>query len=265
MRSHRSRNTDGLQRLMEAKEFHKETRICKKCGIPFEAIKEFPRRECNDCIKKERQAEEKDKRDKKKAEQEHLYQQMISRANIPPKWSKVTFSNSKPNINTKALAIAKEYAETFSKKSGAIAFYSSGVGTGKTHLAACIANHVLHNLRQQVIYKKARYLMLDLRATFSEAGPQNEKSVLNQILNVPLLILDDVGLDNPSQWLEGTYWTVFDHRLEWQLPMVITTNYPMESEHGEMSLGDRIGIRALSRLREMTQGRFIHTAEKDLR
>jgi DNA replication protein DnaC len=196
---------------------------------------------------------------------ESRYRELIARAQIPKIWQEVSFANSDPNLNKAAFKVAKTYAESFTLQSGGLVLYSKGYGTGKTHLAVCIANHVLHHLRRSVLFKKARDLLLQIRRTFSDRGDETEADILNRVLSVELLALDDVGVDNPSPWLESTYWTVFDRRLEWGLPLVVTTNYPLEVEAGEVSLGDRIGYGALSRLIQLCRGNFIDMTGPDLR
>ena len=189
----------------------------------------------------------------------------MARARIPKLWREVTFENSDPNLNKAAFRVAKRYADNFSAESGTLVLYSQGYGCGKTHLAACVANHVLHQLRRPVLFKKARDLLLEIRSTFSERGTDTEAHILDQVLSVELLILDDVGVDNPSLWIESTYWTVFDRRVEWQLPTIVTANYPLEGESDEVSLGDRIGYGALSRLIQLCQGNFVDMSGPDLR
>ena len=92
-----------------------------------------------------------------------------------------------------------------------------------------------------------------------------EADILDRVLSVQLLVLDDVGVDPTSQWLQATYWTVFDRRLEWQLPVVVTTNKPLEAPQGEEYLGDRIGNGAVSRLIDLCQGNVIDMLGPDLR
>lgn len=102
------------------------------------------------------------------------YSEMVAQASIPPKWRETTFDSSNPDLSPGAFKIAKRYAEAFSAKSPSLVFYSPGPGTGKTHLAVCIANYVLHELRLPVIFKEARDLMLDIRRTFSDRGELTE-------------------------------------------------------------------------------------------
>jgi len=245
----------------------KVKRICPDCTEEFETTNLGPatRRYCQNC------AEEREKREQERERlaREHLeesrYREMVALARIPPKWKDVNFNNSNPDLNPRAFKIAKRYAERFNAQSPSLVFYSPGNGTGKTHLAACITNYVLHEKRLPVLFKKARDLMLDIRRTFSDRGDMTEADILDRVLSVQLLVLDDVGVDPTSQWLQATYWTVFDRRLEWQLPVLVTTNKPLEAPQGEVSLADRIGQGAVSRLIELCQENVIDMIGPDLR
>jgi DNA replication protein DnaC len=242
-------------------------RICPDCGEEFEATNLGPAtaRYCSKCAAERARRQEEAERLAKEAEEQARYRDLIAFAQIPPKWREVTFDNSKAELNPKAFKAAKRYAEKFSTQSPSLVFYSLGNGTGKTHLAACIANYVLHEKKLPILFKKARDLMLDIRRTFSDRGDMTEADILDRVLSVRLLVLDDVGVDPTSQWLQATYWTVFDRRLEWQLPVVITTNKPIEAGEGQVSLADRIGEGAVSRLIELCQGNVIDMTGPDLR
>jgi len=240
---------------------------CHECGGEFEAydLGQFTRRFCDRCSRIRAAQEEEDRHAQEAARAEARYRALVVGAAIPKLWRDATFENSDPNLNKAAFIVARRYAENFAPDSGTTVFYSKGYGCGKTHLAVCIANFVLHRLRQPILFKKARDLLLEIRRTFSERCTETEADILNQVLSVQLLVLDDVGVDNPSPWIESTYWTVLDRRLEWQLPTVITANYPLEAEPGQVSLGERIGYGALSRLTKMCQGNFIDISGQDLR
>ena len=245
----------------------KVKRICLDCGEEFEATNLGPATPvyCRKCAEERERLQEQTERIAREHAELIRYRDMVALARIPPKWKETTFESSNPNLNPLAFKIAKRYAEKFSAQPSSLVFYSPGNGTGKTHLAACIANHVLHQLRYPVLFKKARDLMLDIRRTFSDRGDATEADILDRVLSVRLLVLDDVGVDPPSRWIHGTYWTVFDRRLEWQLPVVITTNKPFEASLGEEFLADRIGEGAVSRLVELCQGNIIDMTGPDLR
>ena len=212
----------------------KITRICLDCGKEFEATNLGPltRLRCNPCSEKRVLAEEEANAAAVAAMEEAKYRDLIRMAQIPTKWRNVRFENSDPTKQPTAFKVAKRYAETFNTNSPSLVLYSPGKGTGKTHLAACIVNHVLHEKKLPVLFKTARDLMLEIRRTFSDRDLA-EADVLDMVLSVQLLLLDDVGVDPASRWLQATYWTVFGRRLDWQLPVLVTTNKPLEALQGE--------------------------------
>lgn len=207
--------------------------------------------------------EEEDNRVKGMAEKEARTQRMITFAGIPPMWQGVTFGNSDPDLHPRAFKRIKDFAEKFTLKSPSLVLYSPDKGTGKTHMAVCVANYVLHELKYPALFKKARDLMLEIRQTFSDQG-DTEAGILSRVLSTKLLILDDVGVDPPSQWIKSTYWTVFDRRLEWQLPVIVTTNKPLDTLSGE-TLEEYIGEGAVSRLVGLSRGNVIDMSGDDLR
>jgi len=246
----------------------KVNKICQACGTEFEAydIGPLSRRFCFRCAASRIAQEEEDMRALQAAKDQEGYHDLIRRAGVPPKWREVTFENSDASLNKTAFKVAKKYAETYNpSSSGTLIFYSRNYGRGKTHLAVCILNYVLHHHHRPVLFKKARDLLLEIRHTFSEKGTDTEADILNEVLSIELLLLDDVGVDTPSPWIESTYWTIFDRRLEWQLPTIVTANYPLEPAPGEVCLGDRIGYGALSRLKELSQANCIDMSGPDLR
>ena len=267
MENNQSSRGQGLSHISRALTQQKTKAVCLDCGEPFEAldIGSHTRHYCNNCAVKRAGLEEADKLAREEAVAEERHRALISQAKMPPKWQTTTFANSKMEFNLHAFKFASQYAEVFNSLSPSLALYSPGNGTGKTHLAACIANHVLHIKRLPVLFMKARDLMLEIRRTFSDRGDITEADILDKVLSVKLLVLDDVGVDPPTRWLHATYWTVFDRRLEWQLPTVVTTNKPFEAPVGKECLADRIGDGAFSRLVELCQGNVIDMTGIDLR
>jgi len=241
---------------------------CLDCGEEFDAPDRgrFTPKFCVKCSEK-RQREDEEKEARKEAEETaKRHRERADQARIPPLWREVTFDSSDSTINKVAFKQCLQYAENFNlRESSSLFLFSHKYGTGKTHLAACIANYVLHVKNGRVRYQKARDLLLDIRHTYSTESREDETAILNSVLGFDLLVLDDVGVDSPSEWRASTYWTVFDRRMEQRLPVVVTANFSLhEPERGE-SLGDRIGFGAVSRLRQMCGQNTIEFKGPDLR
>jgi len=197
----------------------------------------------------------------------------VRSAQFPVIWDDVNFETSKKQINSLALRQAKEYAQSFHQcKSLSVIYYSTEYGCGKTHLAVCIGKYVLHNLKQKVLFKPARDLLMELKDSFNRRGydetPVSEKDIFSNITDYNLIILDDVGRDTKSSWVENTYWSLFDKLMSCKIPVIITTNMlpiagSIKPKNGYLS--NAIGQAAYSRLMGMSGNTFQELDGVDLR
>lgn len=127
-----------------------------------------------------------------------------------------------------------------------------GYGTGKTHLAASIANRLMDN-GIPVLFDTFSGHLNKLKAEFNGG-----KSVyLEQMKSVDMLILDDIGKEKISEWSQSIMFDVINYRYEHLLPIVLTTNLRNDA------LKEYLGGAVWSRLCEMCSG--VKTNGKDYR
>lgn len=96
-------------------------------------------------------------------------------------------------------------------------------GTGKTHLAAAIALQLIGE-GIPVVCKTSSDLLLDIKKSFDD-GSNNEAQILGIYKNVDLLIIDDLGKEQCSDWSMSTLYSILNDRYEDMKPTIITTNY----------------------------------------
>lgn len=106
-------------------------------------------------------------------------------------------------------------------------------GTGKTHIAAAIANYLL-NKGIAVICMTERNLLGEIQHTYSNSvflgvGRSSESIIRKSYEMVPLLIIDDLGKERPTEWTLATLYAIIDGRYAKGMPTIITTNYDKES------------------------------------
>ncbi len=89
-----------------------------------------------------------------------------------------------------ALCLAKLWLANFDY-SGACFVFSGSVGTGKNHLASAIGNMLLKKGKTVLIITVAD-LMVDVGVSYY--AEKNEKTLLNELCHLDLLVLDDVGV-----------------------------------------------------------------------
>lgn len=143
---------------------------------------------------------------------------------------------------------ARDFAANFLKDPNTDGLLFTGpVGSGKTFLACCIANALLKK-GQVVLFTVVPELLDQIRSTYdTERDPEalTEYDLVDTARQVPLLILDDLGAHNYTEWTINKIYSIINYRLNYHLPVIVTTNIePLDLEH---YLGDR----TTSRLREM--------------
>jgi len=101
------------------------------------------------------------------------------------------------------------------------------IGCGKTHLAAAIANHALAN-QTRVLFAVVPDLLDHIRATFMPSSTVTYDSRFEAVRSTFLLVLDDLGAEYSSPWAQEKLYQIFNHRYNYELPTVVTTNVPFD-------------------------------------
>ena len=137
-----------------------------------------------------------------------------------------------------------------------LAYVQGPPGTGKTHLAAAIANHLIAQ-GKPVICMTMIDLLERIKRTYSTTGG-SESDVLKIYKTVPLLVIDDIGKEPPTEWAISTVYNIINGRYEAYLPTIVTTNYDTEALIDRMTpreSHDSMTARAtIDRLMEMCRG-----------
>lgn len=131
------------------------------------------------------------------------------------------------------LAYAKECAMKFAADPKEWLLYTGRFGTGKTHLAAAIANYALAN-GTDVIFQPVPDLLDQLRIGYGNASESYEER-FDRFRTVPLLILDDLGAQSPTPWAEEKLYQIINYRYVYKLPTVVTSNVNMRDWDGRIA------------------------------
>lgn len=115
-------------------------------------------------------------------------------------------------------------------------------GRGKTWAAACCVLLALKR-GESARFTTAKDLLDDLRAEYDGKG----SGALKRAGGYGLLVLDDLGMERPTEWAMEQVSALIDTRCARHLPTVVTSNYPL----GELGRrwGGMEGARLVSRLR----------------
>lgn len=154
-----------------------------------------------------------------------------------------TFEND-DGKNAKLSKAMKNYVKNFTdfKTDGKGLLLYGTVGTGKTYFAACIANSLI-DAGYSVLMTNFARLTNQIQGMFD--GKQEFIDSLNRYT---LLIIDDLGAERKSEFMQEQVFNIIDSRYRSGLPFIITTNLTAEEIKKPQDVGySRIYDRILER------------------
>jgi DNA replication protein DnaC len=112
-------------------------------------------------------------------------------------------------------------------------FIEGPYGSGKTHLAAAVANTAV-GLGIPTLFLTVPDLLDTLRFSYDDPEATFEGR-FEEIRNISLLVLDDFGTQNATSWAQEKLFQIINYRYINQLPLVVTTNLALEEIEGRIS------------------------------
>lgn len=219
---------------------------CKYCGktLYYECVVlmgqaiiwnlEKPRCDCEKAVafwKGWDAKQKKIKKEKELAEEQELRKQKIEsilgKSGIKKRYlSRTIDSFSVTAENKRSFEVATDYIKNFREyfAQGKGLYLEGPCGTGKTHLAIAIALAII-NTGVPVICKTSIDILGDIKRCYERNSEVTEEEVLEAYKTVDLLIIDDLGKEQVTEWSVPVLYSILNERYEALLPTIITTNY----------------------------------------
>lgn len=141
-----------------------------------------------------------------------------------------TFTLEQPGLTPtqqQSLATAYALSQQYAVQPEGWLLLEGTYGCGKTHLAAAVANARL-DVEESVLFITTPDLLDHLRMTYGPTSEVGYDEMFDRIRNAPMLVLDDLGVENPSPWAQEKLFQLLNHRYTRLLPTIITTNVDLE-------------------------------------
>lgn len=152
---------------------------------------------------------------------------LLKESGIGKRYYNLGFESYDRDLMPKAYDTVLKFAEDFLNNKGNGLILTGDVGTGKTHLATAIANHVIKCYGVAVYFVNYVELLAEMRAAFS-TNTGNVAKIEANMCESALLIIDDLGKEKQSMFTNELLYRVVNKRYKERLPLIITSNYGLQ-------------------------------------
>lgn len=173
-----------------------------------------------------------------KCREEEIVRRKISFADIPPAYKDSQLSNFSLSVykdqGCKKVAKAacdkvKAYLENFEecRREGlGLYFYSSTKGSGKTRMAASLANKFLYS--DIVKFATSSRILNEIKRTYDRSSDQSESDLLDALATADILFVDDFGSEKPTGWVNDKLYHIINERYVNKKLTFFTSNSSIE-------------------------------------
>ena len=189
-----------------------------------------------------------------------ITENIFQRMNIPKRYRDKEISNFIPDKKAGhklVLIRIEDYINSDDFIKGKGLFFVGPPGVGKTHLAVGILKEFFRRKGIVGLFYDTRSLLFKLKSSFD--GSSSSREIIEEVIDTPILILDDLGSERLSDWAKDILHYIIINRYNDLKPIIITSNIELKSNkntEGDMlenTLEERMGQAIASRLSEMCE------------
>ncbi len=182
-----------------------------------------------------------------------LVERLMAEARIPTRYQRCELETFEHDMDSQREAYrrAAAFVDAFPVVDRGLLFYGRN-GVGKTHLAVGMLKAVIRARGARGYFFETRELLRLVRDTYNRSVAETEMDVLAPVLHADLLVLDDLGAERSSEWVQETLGLVVNTRYNERRPTIFTSNLVDSADSTDpRTFIYQLGARTRSRLMEM--------------
>lgn len=196
--------------------------------------------QCPECrrLSEAKEAAKRAEEQRERNRQEYIH--LMGVAGVPARFAGRTLAKFKAETpeQSRALSIAAEFATNWDEtlRQGRWLVFSGQPGTGKSHLAIAILQAILPMYVGQ--YMTCMELIQILRSTWRKDSEVSELRMLDRFAKIPLLVIDEVGVQYGTDSEQNHLFDVLDRRYREMMPTILLTN--QDKDGFKTFVGERV-------------------------
>lgn len=194
-----------------------------------------------------------------------LLKALYSQANMPKRYQYDKVLSASGGDKSKFMFL-KEYMENILdnvEEGTGLYIHSTNTGNGKTSWACKIMNYFFRkivfnaSLECEGLYLNVPTFLEDMRRAYNEPNEEFDKQ-LRDAKKCKILILDDIGSEKPTDWVQERLYTLINERVNNELVTIYTSNLPLLTTYktvggayvvDTLGLDSRLDKRIVSRIK----------------
>lgn len=157
-------------------------------------------------------------------------------ANVPEPLMNVKIRDFDPNLykDSKSVSLANNVLKSvcyfirnideFMVAGKGLYIYSEAKGSGKTMIAAAIANKLLESTSYAVKFATMVDILKEIKSTYDNDSQINESELLDSLNSVDILVIDDIGVETPTAWVRENVQQIMNTRCLNKQITIFTSN-----------------------------------------
>ena len=157
------------------------------------------------------------------------------------------YSQKSKQVAMAACQAIKYYLDNFDQmRTGGkgLYLYSAKKGSGKTRMAASIANDLIHNHDISVKFMTSPAILDEIKNSWG-SKEYTERQVLDMLFTVPVLIIDDFGAEKATDWANDRFYQIINERYVNNRITIFTSNMSLSNLRYDDRITERIKEKCL--------------------
>ena len=162
-------------------------------------------------------------------------------ADIPVKYKDDTFDTYRTDIYKAHAAMEKlkelcrAYVDGFDGIDKGLYIYGETKGSGKTKMVCTIGNELMKR-NHDVKFATMGTILSKIKDTYNKESEYTEDRLKDQLKTVEVLIIDDLGMESQTKWVNDTVYDIINYRYNDKKKTIYTSNVSLK----DMDYDDRI-------------------------
>src|SRR5947209_3604490 len=140
---------------------------------------------------------------------------LLETARIPRRYEECSLANYQPAANNGSQLRAFNYAYRLVREYPSVdrgLLFMGTCGVGKTHLSVAILRELIEKKGVSSLFYEFGSLLKEIQNSYNTISQASELTVLTPVIEAEVLVLDELGASNPTDWMRDTMMQIINTR-----------------------------------------------------